>query len=109
MQIVSYTIYMKYQNLISGKDEKRIILSSAEFSQRVVKELVKCVITQVERDYGVQVIRYNEHGIFNPVTILVMRELIHTASITSLFYLEYILHVHSIKRSLYRFLLTRLD
>ena len=29
--------------------------------------------------------------------------------VTSLFYLEYILHVHSIKRSLYRFLLTRLD
>ena len=31
------------------------------------------------------------------------------AAVTSLFYLEYILHVHSIKRSLYRFLLTRLD
>ena len=30
-------------------------------------------------------------------------------SVTSLFYLEYILYVHSIKRSLYRFLLTRLD
>ena len=29
--------------------------------------------------------------------------------VTSLFYLEYILHVHSIKRSLYQFLLTRLD
>ena len=35
--------------------------------------------------------------------------LFYVFGVTSLFYLEYILHVHSIKRSLYRFLLTRLD
>ena len=41
--------------------------------------------------------------------ILSGRVFIMRLLVTSLFYLEYILHVHSIKRSLYRFLLTRLD